>query len=179
MTDGADRGGGVGARLLAARRDSGRSLSEVARRAGIGKGSLSELERGLRPARLETLWALSTALEVPLGRLLGEDGAAASGAAVHARLVDRWRSDALFELYRGTVGPRQQRSPAHAEGVTEVLTVLSGRLEAGPEGSPAVAAAGTSLAFDGSRPHTYRALETPCEVLIVIRYGVPPAGSRA
>ena len=93
---------------------------------------------------------------------------------MHARLVDRWRSDALFELYRGSVGRDLQRSPAHAPGVTEVLTVLSGRLEAGPAGAASVAGAGASLTFDGSRPHTYRALEVPCEVLIVIRYGRPP-----
>ncbi|MFD1720624.1 helix-turn-helix domain-containing protein [Amnibacterium endophyticum] len=174
MGDPEDRGAGVGQRLQAARQDAGLSLSEVARRAGVGKGSLSELERGLRPARLETLWALSTALGVPLGRLVGDDPEPARGAAVHARLIDRWRSDALFELYRGTVGRRLQRSPAHGPGVVEVLTVLAGRLEAGPEGSPAVAATGGSLTFDGSLPHTYRALETPCEVLIVIRYGPPP-----
>lgn len=173
--DAPDADGAVlGEHLRTARHEAGLSLSEVARRAGIGKGSLSELEHGLRSPRLETLWALSTALGVPLGRFATRSGATAPGTAVEAVLVDRWTSDALYELYRGTIGPDLQHSPAHAAGVTEVLTVLSGRLEAGPEAAVAVAGPGSSIAFDGSVPHTYRALESPCHVVFVMRYGAPP-----
>ena len=169
-----DEPAALGGRIRAARQEAGLSLSEAARRAGIGKGSLSELEHGLRSPRLETLWALSTALGVPLGRFATADGATAPGAAVRPVLIDRWTSDAFYELYRGTVGPETQHSPAHAAGVTELLTVITGRLEAGPSGAATVAGPGSSITFAGSAPHTYRALETPCEVVIVIRYGTPP-----
>ncbi len=166
----------LGERIRAARVEAGLSLSEVARRAGVGKGTLSELEHGLRAPRLETLWALSTALGVPLGRFATSDGATAAGAAVEPVLVDRWTSDAFYELYRGTVGPETQHSPAHAAGVTEVLTVITGRLEAGPEEALSTAGPGESIAFAGSAPHRYRAVQTPCQVVIVIRYGSPPVG---
>ncbi len=56
----------VGARLRRLRQDRGLSLSELARRSGVGKGTLSELETGQRNPTLETLYALTTALEAPL-----------------------------------------------------------------------------------------------------------------
>lgn len=55
----------VGRRLKQLRVDSGLSLSELARRSGVGKGTLSELETGRRNPTLETLYALTTALGRP------------------------------------------------------------------------------------------------------------------
>src|SRR5699024_7406670 len=49
---------------------AGLSLSEVARRAGIGKSTMSGLETGTGNPSLETLWALAAALDIPLARLL-------------------------------------------------------------------------------------------------------------
>jgi transcriptional regulator with XRE-family HTH domain len=162
----------VGHRLRAARQEAGLSLSEVARRAGVGKGSVSELEHGRRPPRLETLWALSTAIGVPLSRLVDSDGGeATAGASVRATLLDRWTSDAFYELYRASVGTRRQTSPAHAPNVSEILTVLTGRLRAGPVREPATAGPGESIQFRSDSPHIYQAIESPCEITIVIRYG--------
>ena len=44
------------------------SLTELAKRAGIAKSTLSQLESGTGNPSLETLWALGTALGVPLSR---------------------------------------------------------------------------------------------------------------
>ena len=46
------------------------SLTELAKRAGIAKSTLSQLENGTGNPSLETLWALGTALGVPLSRLI-------------------------------------------------------------------------------------------------------------
>ena len=46
------------------------SLTELAKRAGIAKSTLSQLESGTGNPSLETLWALGTALGVPLSRLI-------------------------------------------------------------------------------------------------------------
>jgi transcriptional regulator with XRE-family HTH domain len=46
------------------------SLTELAKRAGIAKSTLSQLESGAGNPSLETLWALGTALGVPLSRLI-------------------------------------------------------------------------------------------------------------
>ena len=47
------------------RRRTGLSLSEVARRAGLSKSTLSQLESGAGNPSLETLWALAVTLDVP------------------------------------------------------------------------------------------------------------------
>ena len=55
------------------RRERGRaglSLTEVARRAGIAKSTLSQLESGTGNPSVETLWALSVALEIQFADLL-------------------------------------------------------------------------------------------------------------
>src|SRR5690606_22628052 len=52
------------------RRRAGLSLTEVARRAGVAKSTLSQLEAGTGNPSVETLWALGVALEVPFSRLV-------------------------------------------------------------------------------------------------------------
>ncbi|MGH3267186.1 MAG: helix-turn-helix domain-containing protein, partial [Trebonia sp.] len=52
------------------RAKTGLSLTELARRAGIAKSTLSQLESGSGNPSLETLWALANALGVPLSRLI-------------------------------------------------------------------------------------------------------------
>ncbi|MGH2602889.1 MAG: helix-turn-helix domain-containing protein, partial [Dehalococcoidia bacterium] len=49
---------------------TGLSLSEVAKRAGIAKSTLSQLESGSGNPSVETLWALGVALDVPFSRLV-------------------------------------------------------------------------------------------------------------
>ncbi len=49
----------VGERVRQARVDRGLSLGSVAATAGIGKGSLSEIEHGQRNPTLSTLYALA------------------------------------------------------------------------------------------------------------------------
>ncbi len=55
----------VGRRVRELRIERRLSLSEPARRSGVGKATLSELESGRRNPALETMYALTTALETP------------------------------------------------------------------------------------------------------------------
>src|SRR5262250_1813267 len=59
----------IAASLRRERRRSGLSLTEVARRAGIAKSTLSQLESGTGNPSVETLWAICVALDVPFSRL--------------------------------------------------------------------------------------------------------------
>src|SRR5512146_3351275 len=71
---GASRGGApldVIARALRRERTrAGLSLTELAKRAGIAKSTLSQLEAGTGNPSVETLWALGVALGVPFSRLV-------------------------------------------------------------------------------------------------------------
>ncbi len=56
--------------LVRERLRTGLSLAEIARRAGIAKSTLSQLESGNGNPSLETLWSLCVALDIPFARLL-------------------------------------------------------------------------------------------------------------
>src|ERR1700745_2397315 len=60
----------IAASLRRERRRTGLSLTEVARRAGIAKSTLSQLESGTGNPSVETLWAICVALDVPFSRLV-------------------------------------------------------------------------------------------------------------
>src|ERR1700724_2719922 len=60
----------IAASLRREREHTGLSLTEVARRAGIAKSTLSQLESGTGNPSVETLWALGVALGVPFSQLV-------------------------------------------------------------------------------------------------------------
>ena len=81
-----DAGASAGARIRQLRTERGLSLSALAAAAGIGKGTLSELEGGRRNPTLETLYAVAGPLGVPLAALLEDhDGATVADEALTAR----------------------------------------------------------------------------------------------
>src|SRR6476661_3473883 len=60
----------IAASLRRERERAGLSLTEVARRAGVAKSTLSQLESGTGNPSVETLWALAVALGVPFSQLV-------------------------------------------------------------------------------------------------------------
>ncbi len=60
----------IAAALRRERERVGISLTELARRAGVAKSTLSQLESGTGNPSVETLWALGVALGVPFSRLV-------------------------------------------------------------------------------------------------------------
>src|SRR5262244_1740374 len=60
----------IAASLRRERAKAGISLTELARRAGIAKSTLSQLESGAGNPSVETLWAICVALDAPFSRLL-------------------------------------------------------------------------------------------------------------
>ncbi|GAA3717513.1 helix-turn-helix domain-containing protein [Gordonia hankookensis] len=150
----------VGNRIAALRADRGLSLSELARRAGIGKGSLSEIESGQRNPTLDTLYAVAGPLGVPLTALLGEDaGTEGSGEFLRAQIlhVEHHADGATTEIFWLTVLSGGTRiSPAHGSGVIENVHVVTGDLVAGAAGREQPAIAGESLQWISDTEHTYR-----------------------
>lgn len=65
---------GAGARIKRERERRDWSQAELARRAGIHRVTLADLERGASQPSLDTLLALAEALRVPLTRLLPKGG---------------------------------------------------------------------------------------------------------
>ncbi|MFE1265165.1 helix-turn-helix domain-containing protein [Streptomyces albogriseolus] len=154
----------VGRRVRTLRRLYGLSLSELAHRASIGKATLSGLETGTRNPTLETLYAISAQLDVPLAVLLADPDPPGRpeeihGAAVSATLLETFADhDVTSELYRIRIRPGiVQVSPPHQPGVTEHVTVFSGSARVGPAGQPVVVPAGSHAHWPADVPHLYAA----------------------
>ncbi|TWH04979.1 XRE family transcriptional regulator [Nocardioides sp. J9] len=153
-------GAGVGARIRALREARGLSLSGLAAEAGIGKGSLSELETGRRNPTLDTLYAVARPLGVPLAALLDDhDGAVVSGEGIVATRVRVVREPGrTTEVYLLRLAPgAERRSPAHVSGVEEQLVVLSGTGEVEYDDRRLPFGSGDHVRFPADRPHAYRA----------------------
>ncbi|MFC1442026.1 XRE family transcriptional regulator [Streptacidiphilus sp. N1-10] len=171
----AEAAAGTGLLIRRLRGERGLSLSELARRAGIGKATLSGLETGTRNPTAETLYAIAGQLGVPLAALLSAPEAAPTveGEAVSAKLLEVFRDGAVStELYRLTIRPGAvQVSPAHAPGVVEYLTVFSGTARVGPVAAPQVVATGEHASWVSDGPHSYAAIgDVPVEASLLIRH---------
>ncbi|MGD6743984.1 helix-turn-helix domain-containing protein [Streptomyces sp. BH106] len=174
----------IAAALRRERTRAGLSLSELAKRAGIAKSTLSQLEAANGKPGLETLWALSVALDVPPSVLLDPPRAtvhvirAGQGPAVpsevanySAALLSASPPGARRDLYFLQVEPGSPRdSDAHSPGTTEHLIVATGRVLAGPTEDPVELAPGDYLSYPGDAPHTCRALEPGTTCVLVMQH---------
>lgn len=170
----------VGRRLRMLRRERDLSLSELARRSGVGKGTLSELESGTRNPTLETLYAATTALGLPLSAVLsdplptGDRGpapAGVSGSAVTAVLLERYEDEgAVTDVFRVSIrAGAVQESQAHVAGTRESLMVLTGTAVVGPPDDTRTAGPGASAHWRADTPHVYGAPDGDVEGVLFVR----------
>ena len=162
----------VGLRIRELRGGLGLSLSELARRAGIGKSSLSDIEAGRRNPTIETLYALCTPLGVPMTALIGVHATpmTTSGGGMTSTTLDvRELPDSTVEVFRlQFTAEADHTSPAHVPGVTEHLTVVAGTIRVGPVDALRTVRAGESTSWRSDRPHRYSAAAHPAEAVVVI-----------
>ena len=159
----------------------GLSLSEVAKRAGVAKSTLSQLESGTGNPSVETLWALAVALDTPFAALLdpprpkvqiiraGEGPVIYSDQAEYsATLVASSPPNARRDIYRiaASPGPGRKSEP-HMPGVVEHVILGSGRALVGPADDPVELNPGDYVAYPGDLPHIFQALvENTAAVLV-------------
>ncbi|MGP4089577.1 helix-turn-helix domain-containing protein [Streptomyces sp. KR55] len=168
----------VGAQIRRRREQRGMSGSELARRAGLSKATLSQLEAGKGNPTIETLDALAIALRIPLTDLLTRDtdpgpvflaSTELAEDEVGRELLRRISSGHSLEIWRLRMPPRTELAGVpHATGTVEHLLVATGRLTAGPTDAPRLLGAGDLLAFAGDAAHIYRTDAEPADVTVVI-----------
>jgi transcriptional regulator with XRE-family HTH domain len=163
----------IAASLRRERHRSGLSLTEVARRAGIAKSTLSQLESGTGNPSLETLWAICVALDVPFSRLLdpplphtqvirADEGptVSASEADYQATLLAGCPPGARRDVYRIQAEPGHARvSQPHMPGVTEHVVISAGRALVGVVAEPVELGPGDYISYPADVPHVFEALE--------------------
>jgi transcriptional regulator with XRE-family HTH domain len=171
----------IAASLRRERQRTGLSLTEVARRAGIAKSTLSQLESGTGNPSLETLWALCVALDVPFSRLLdppapetqviraGEGPTVDSAQAdYHATLLASSGPGARCDIYRIAAEPGHPRaSEPHMPGVVEHTVIGAGRALVGVTGQATELGPGDYIRYPADRPHVFEALEPGTQAVML------------
>lgn len=175
----------VGARIAdAVRRErarSGLSAAEVARRAGVSKATLSQMESGISNPSVETLWAVATALGVSFATLVDaptsgptlirarqEGGIRAANAPYEALLLSAARPGTRRDLYIIRAEPGEpRRSAPHPSGTTEHLVLVTGRARVGPPDAAFDLDPGDYLCYAGDAPHIFEALEPGTSAVLV------------
>ncbi len=156
--------------IRALRKARGYSLDDMARRSGVSRASLSQVETAKTNPTIAILWKIAAGLEVPFSALLGED--IAERVSVLRRPDQRVlkSADGHFEsrpltpagvltgveVYELRLAPHTVHgSDAHAAGTSESLTVLVGtlRLRVGEEVHDL--SAGDAACFIADVAHSY------------------------
>jgi transcriptional regulator with XRE-family HTH domain len=174
----------IAASIRRERDRTGLSLTELAKRAGIAKSTLSQLESGVGNPSVETLWALGVALGVPFSRLVDQPRPAVrvirSGegpvtyserASYAATLLASCPPYARRDIYRIEVQPGEPRlSEPHNPGATEHVVLSTGRALIGPAGEPADLGPGDYIVYPGDAPHIFKALEPDTTAVLIMEH---------
>jgi transcriptional regulator with XRE-family HTH domain len=170
----------IAASLRRERARTGLSLTEVARRAGIAKSTLSQLESGTGNPSLETLWAICVALDAPFSRLLDPPQPhiqvirADEGPTISAVQAD-YQATLLAagpgvrrDIYRILAEPGQARaSEPHGPGVLEHVVISVGRALVGAASDPVELGPGDYICYQGDVPHVFEALEPQTRAVLI------------
>jgi len=171
----------IAASLRRERARTGLSLTEVARRAGIAKSTLSQLESGTGNPSLETLWAICAALDAPFSRLLDPprphiqviragEGPTVSAvqADYQATLLAACPPGVRRDIYRILAEPGHARaSEPHGPGVLEHVVISVGRALVGAASDPAELGPGDYICYQGDVPHVFEALEPQTRAVLL------------
>lgn len=162
----------------------GISCAELARRAGIAKSTLSQLEAGTGNPSVETLWAIAVVAGVPFSTLVDPPAPATrvvrAGHGPAVRSEDSPFVSALLSacphgarrdihLVTSEQGPPRRADP-HSPGTVEHMIVQQGRWRVGPAGEEVDLDPGDYVTFPADRPHGYRALTERAGAVLVMEY---------
>lgn len=174
-------GARIGAAIRRERIAGGLSVSELARRAGLSKATVSQLESGGGNPSVETLWALGDALGVPFARLVDETAEpvtlirAADAPRIRsadsdyvAALLSASPPNARRDVYLVQADPSSPKvSAPHAYGTVEHVVLISGAALVGPASSPVALSPGDYLCYPGDAPHIFDARDKGTTAVLI------------
>lgn len=168
------------------------TVEELAERAGVSAGLISQIERGIGNPSFATLLRLASSLGLPLATMFSDPDDARDKMLV--RRADRRRIEVpsqgvVMELIvpdtERKLGVVSMTIPAHFDGANtsdshegeECVIVQSGTLVATVAGQEFELQAGDSLTYDSSLPHWWHNRTDSAAVMVAI--STPPSLGRA
>jgi len=159
----------------------GLSISELARRAGVSKATISQLENGSGNPSVETLWAIGDALGVPFSVLVEQPtqaptliraneitGVPSAAAPYIATLLSASPPNVRRDIYLIQADPGEpRRSAPHRNGTVEHVIILSGEARTGPADEPVHLHPGDYLTYAGDAAHVFEALTTGTRAVLI------------
>lgn len=166
------------------RQSAGLSLTELAKRAGVAKSTLSQLESGIGNPSIETLWSLATAMGLQVTRFFEQprqhlrviranEGLTTYAETAHyaATLLADCPAGVRRDIYRLKVQPGEVRlSHPHPFGTVEHVVLCSGSANIGPANEPVRLYAGDYISYLANAPHVFEALEADTTAVMVIEH---------
>jgi transcriptional regulator with XRE-family HTH domain len=176
----------VGATIALQRATHGLTIEDLARRASISTGLLSQLERGIGNPSLSTLTRLAQSLEIPIGAFFagpGDENDIVVHPNTRKRLVLAERNltyQLLVPDLQGALSMLHIEMPPKFtnEGAPfrhpgeECMLVLKGPIETHAEERTFLLEAGDSIRFVSSTPHWYRTFEEGADLITAM---TPPS----
>ena len=175
----------IGARLREIRTELDLSLEEAAKRTGVSKPMLGQIERGQSIPTVTTLWKIATGLKTPLSSFLQERSPDYSiirigGEAPVTEDQGRMRAYPIFpydpirsmEVFFIAFDPGCRHiSEKHSEGVEEYILVRSGTLQLVLNGREVLVGKDEAIRFRADIPHEYHnPFSEECDAYNLIYY---------
>jgi transcriptional regulator with XRE-family HTH domain len=168
------------------------TVEELAERAGVSAGLISQIERGIGNPSFATLLRLASSLDLPLATMFNDPSEGRHNMLV--RRADRRRIEipsqgVVMELIvpdtERKLGVVSMTIPAHFDGANssdshegeECVIVQSGSLVATVGGQEFHLEAGDSLTYDASLPHWWHNRTDSAAVMLAV--STPPSLGRA
>ena len=162
------------------------TFDALAKRSGISKGMVVEIEQGRTNPSIAILCRMANAFGVVIGELLAQNDAKTrfvvspdadgrilweTSAGSCATLIDTMRlGDLAAEIWRWRLSPGEQfDGAAHPAGTTEFLSVRRGTLTVDCASEQAIIRSGCTARFLADAPHRYaNPAKVACEFQMVV-----------
>lgn len=173
----------LGARLRALRLKTGLSVREVATRAGLTHGAVSQIERGKVSPSVGTLKRVLDVFDVPLSQFFSPDEQTlgqvffkagdlielGDGDAVSYRQVGAYSPKRSIMLLHERYAPGANTGPKYTHKAQEGGIVTKGRIVIAVGNDERVLRAGDAYYFDSEQPHHFsNPFDEPCEIVSAV-----------
>ncbi len=181
--------------LNQARGARGLTFDQLARKSGVSKGMLVQIEQGRTNPSVATLCRIANALGVTISRFVEAADEPPARIIPASEAIELWRgkrggsgkllvgfdTPSLLEVWGwDLVAGEFYDGVAHPAGTREVLYVQEGELTLSVDGVQHKAAASDALMFQADRPHRYANEGSKrLRFLMVVNEPAPVAGTRS